>query len=342
MEVCAPVSRQFVSSLAAFAPDEVSKAEIVRLGNDKDYFHEKIADKCFNIAQALQSITSLPFTAVPFSLLIEGLNKLQPRYYSISSSSMVQKDKISITAVVESVRLPGASHIVKGVTTNYLLALKQKQNGDPSPDPHGLTYSITGPRNKYDGIHVPVHVRHSNFKLPSDPAKPIIMVGPGTGVAPFRGFIQERAALAAKGEKVGTTLLFFGCRKSDEDFLYKDEFKVCTFVPRTRLEHTLILFFQTYQEQMGDSLKIITAFSREGSQKVYVQHRLKENAQLVSDLLKQKANFYICGDAANMAREVNLALGHIIAEQRGLPAEKGEEMVKHMRSSGSYQEDVWS
>ncbi|KAJ6099470.1 hypothetical protein N7467_001005 [Penicillium canescens] len=323
MEVCAPVSRQFVSSLAAFAPDEASKAELVRLGNDKDYFHEKITDKCFNIAQALQSITSQPFTAVPFSLLIEGLNKLQPRYYSISSSSLVQKDKISITAVVESVRLPGASHLVKGVTTNYLLALKQKQNGDPSPDPHGLTYSITGPRNKYDGIHVPVHVRHSNFKLPSDPSKPIIMVGPGTGVAPFRGFIQERAALAAKGEKVGTTLLFFGCRKSDEDFLYKDEFK-------------------TYQDQMGDSLKIITAFSREGAQKVYVQHRLKENAQLVSDLLKQKANFYICGDAANMAREVSLALGHIIAEQRGLPAEKGEEMVKHMRSSGSYQEDVWS
>ncbi|KAF4764579.1 hypothetical protein N7455_009459 [Penicillium solitum] len=323
MEVCAPVSRQFVSTLAAFAPDEESKTEIVRLGNDKDYFHEKITNQCFTIAQALQSITSKPFTAVPFSLLIEGLNKLQPRYYSISSSSLVQKDKISITAVVESVRLPGASHIVKGVTTNYLLALKQKQNGDPSPDPHGLTYSINGPRNKYDGIHVPVHVRHSNFKLPSDPSKPIIMVGPGTGVAPFRGFIQERAALAAKGEKVGTTLLFFGCRKSNEDFIYKDEFK-------------------TFQDQMGDSLKIITAFSREGSEKVYVQHRLKENAELVSELLKQKANFYVCGDAANMAREVNLVLGHIIAQQRGLPAEKGEEMVKHMRSSGSYQEDVWS
>lgn len=228
MEVCAPVSRQFVSTLAAFAPDEESKAEIVRLGNDKDYFHEKITNKCFNIAQALQTITSKPFTAVPFSLLIESINKLQPRYYSISSSSLVQKDKISITAVVESVRLPGASHMVKGVTTNYLLALKQKQNNDAQPDQHGLTYSITGPRNKYDGIHVPVHVRHSNFKLPSDPSKPIIMVGPGTGVAPFRGFIQERAALAAKGEKVGTTLLFFGCRKSDEDFIYQDEFKVCS------------------------------------------------------------------------------------------------------------------
>ncbi|RMJ26476.1 hypothetical protein PHISP_02627 [Aspergillus sp. HF37] len=323
MEICAPVSRQFVATLAAFAPDEEAKAEIVRLGSDKDYFHEKITDKCFNIAQALQSITSKPLTAVPFSLLIEGLNKLQARYYSISSSSQVQKDKISITAIVESVRVPGASHIVKGVTTNYLFALKQKQNGDTSPDPHGLTYDISGPRNKYDGIHVPVHIRHSNFKLPSDPSRPVIMVGPGTGVAPFRGFIQERAALAARGETVGTTLLFFGCRKSDEDFLYRDEFKA-------------------FGEQLGDSLKIITAFSRESDQKVYVQHKLRDNASLVFDLIKQKANFYVCGDAASMAREVNLVLGQLIAEQRGLPAERGEEMVKHMRSSGSYQEDVWS
>lgn len=343
MEVCAPVSRQFVATLAAFAPDEESKAEIVRLGNDKDYFHEKITNQCFNIAQALQNITGKPFTAVPFSLLLEGLNKLQARYYSISSSSLVQKNRISITAVVDSVRLPGASHKVKGVTTNYLLALKQKQNNDPSPDAHGLTYQINGPRNKYDGIHVPVHVRHSNFKLPSDPSKPIIMVGPGTGVAPFRGFIQERTALAAQGEKVGTTVLFFGCRKRDEDFIYQDEIKVWTFSPMVFCGFVRWLTeLQAYQEQLGDSLKVITAFSREGPQKVYVQHRLKENAQLVSDLLKQKANFYVCGDAANMAREVNLVLGHIIAEQRGLPAEKGEEMVKHMRSSGSYQEDVWS
>lgn len=231
MEIGGPVSRQFVSSLAPFAPDEASKAEMAKLGSDKDYFHDKVSSQYFNIAQVLEMVeNSKKWTNVPFSIMIEGINKIQPRYYSISSSSLVQKNKISITAVVEEIRVQGATNIVKGVTTNYLLALKQKQHGDPAPDPHGLTYAITGPRNKYDGIHVPVHVRHSNFKLPSDPSKPIIMVGPGSGVAPFRGFVQERAAQAKAGENVGKTILFFGCRKSSEDFLYREEWEVCSMV----------------------------------------------------------------------------------------------------------------
>ena len=229
MEICGPVSRQFVASLAPFAPNDQAKTEMTRLGNDKDYFSDRISQDFLNIAQVLEKVDSASkWTSVPFSLLIEGVHKIQPRYYSISSSSLVQKDKISITAVVEEIRVPSGDNIVKGVTTNYLLALKQKQHGDPHPDPHGLTYAITGPRNKYDGIHVPVHVRHSNFKLPSDPSKPIIMIGPGSGVAPFRGFIQERAAQKEAGEVVGQTVLFFGCRRASEDFLYKEEWEVST------------------------------------------------------------------------------------------------------------------
>lgn len=227
MEIGAAVSRQLVSGLAQFAPNEDIKDEMTKLGSDKDYFKEKVTNRHLNLAQLLEiEGKGQAWTKIPFSFLIEGLVKIQPRYYSISSSSLVQKDKISITAVVESIEKPGNPHVLKGVTTNYLLALKQKQHGDPSPDPHGLNYAITGPRNKYDGIHVPVHVRHSNFKLPSDPSKPIIMVGPGTGVAPFRGFVQERAAQAKAGQNVGKTVLFFGCRKRSEDFLYEKEWEV--------------------------------------------------------------------------------------------------------------------
>lgn len=354
MEIGGPVSRQFVASLAAFAPDEASKAEMTKLGSDKDYFHEKISNQYLNIAQVLERVSgSKQWTNIPFSIFIEGIPKIQPRYYSISSSSLVQKDKVSITAVVEEIRIPGGEHIVRGVTTNYLLALKQKQHGDPNPDPHGLTYAITGPRNKYDGIHVPVHVRHSNFKLPSDPSRPIIMVGPGSGVAPFRGFIQERAAQAKAGEKVGKTILFYGCRRSSEDFLYKEEWKVSYHpIPTTNppipiqapssTKLTNNQNTQTYQEALGSNFELITAFSREQAQKVYVQQRLKEHGAEVNALLLQKANFYVCGDASNMAREVSAVLAQIIAEQRGVPAAKAEEIVKAMRSSNQYQEDVWS
>ncbi|KAG6012887.1 hypothetical protein E4U43_007594 [Claviceps pusilla] len=98
---------------------------------------------------------------------------------------------------------------------------------------------------------------------------------------------------------------------------------------------------QEYKKILGDSLEIVTAFSREGPQKVYVQHRLKERSKEVGELLSQKAYFYVCGDAAHMAREVNTVLAQIIAESRGVPEAKGEEIVKNMRAANQYQEDVW-
>ncbi|KAF2816365.1 uncharacterized protein BDZ99DRAFT_458243 [Mytilinidion resinicola] len=324
MEICAPVSRQFVSTISAFAPTEDAKAEMTKLGGDKDYFHEKVIDRSLNIAQLLEQLSDgQPWEKVPFSLMIEGLIKIQPRFYSISSSSLVQKDKISITAVVESSVKPNSPHVLKGVTTNYLLALKQKQHGAAEPDPHGLNYALTGPRNKYDGIHVPVHVRHSNFKLPSDPTKPIIMVGPGTGVAPFRAFVQERASQARAGQAVGKTVLFFGCRRKEEDFLYQNE-------------------WQQYEKDLGENFVLHVAFSRDGPKKVYVQHKIEEYAEELDKLLQQKAYFYVCGDAANMAREVNVLLAKIISKQRGVPESKAEDIVKAMRASNQYQEDVWS
>jgi len=324
MEICAPVSRQFVSTLAAFSPNEEAKAEMVKLGSDKDYFHEKTIPQLFNIAGLLAQVSNgEKWTNIPFSAVIEGLNKLQPRYYSISSSSLVQPKKISITAVVENQMVPSREEPFRGVATNYLLALKQKQNGDPNPEAFGKTYELLGPRNKYDGIHVPVHVRHSNFKLPSDPSKPVIMIGPGTGVAPFRGFVQERAKQAQNGAPVGKTLLFFGCRKPEEDFMYENEWK-------------------EYKEALGDKFELVTAFSRQTKKKVYVQHRLEEYGKEVNELLSQKGFFYVCGDAANMAREVNAVLAKIIATERGVTEAKGEDIVKSMRSSNQYQEDVWS
>ncbi|SPN99621.1 probable NADPH--hemoprotein reductase; NADPH--cytochrome P450 reductase [Cephalotrichum gorgonifer] len=327
LEICAPVSRQFIATLAAFSPSDEVKVEMTKLGGDKDYFHEQTSDKFYNISRLLDHVSGgKKWSNVPFSAFIEGLTKLQPRYYSISSSALMQPKTVSITAVVETQEVAGRQSkddSFRGVATNYLFALKQKQNGDAIPAPFGLTYEVDGPRQRYDGIRVPVHIRHSNFKLPSDPSKPIIMIGPGTGVAPFRGFVQERAKQAQEGVEVGQSILFFGCRKQDEDFIYASEWE----------EHKKIL---------GDKFDLDTAFSRAGPKKVYVQHRLKERAAEINALLLERAYIYVCGDAANMAREVHATLIQIVAEQRGLSEAKAEEIIKNMRSANRYQEDVWS
>lgn len=109
-----------------------------------------------------------------------------------------------------------------------------------------------------------------------------------------------------------------------------------TYKPKTPNRIALIVT-QQYKNALGDNFELITAFSREGPKKVYVQHRLKEYAKEVNELLEKKAYLYVCGDAANMAREVNAVLAQIIAEQRGVPEAKGEEIVKNMRAANQYQ-----
>ena len=173
LEICAPVSRQTLGTLSQFAPSEEAKAKMSELASNKDAFAETVTNRCLNLAQTMQILSDQPWSTIPFSFIIESINHLQARYYSISSSSKVYPNSPHITAIVEARQFEDStSQILYGVTTNYLLALKEKQHGTAKPHPHGVTYAIEGPRNRYDGIHVPVHTRHSNFKLPSDPTKP--------------------------------------------------------------------------------------------------------------------------------------------------------------------------
>ncbi|KAF9768371.1 hypothetical protein IL306_014340 [Fusarium sp. DS 682] len=319
LEIAGPVSREFVNIIAAFAPTETAKAEATKLGGDKVYFRSKISQPCLTLAQVLSILSDgRPWTKVPFSAVVEGLSKLQPRYYSISSSSLVQPSVVSITAAVESAQIQGRPDIFKGVATNYLLSLKQGQHQEPQSQ----EYLTDGPREKYSGFKVPVHLRKSNFKLPKDASRPVIMIGPGTGVAPFRGFVQEQAALKKQGKNVGKSLLFFGCRRRDEDYLYVSE-------------------WQEHKDTLGDSFDIHVAFSRETKQKVYVQHLIKTHAKEVIDMIENGAIVYVCGDAKHMARDVNSTLVSIWAEQRNISVESATEKVKALRDNARYQEDIW-
>jgi len=159
---------------------------------------------------------------------------MKPRYYSISSSALMDKKRISITAVVESTSFSDSPHYFKGVATNYLLALKfKKQELFAFADQllsndilQSCTHKLNGPRGRFEQAAALIHVRRSKFRLPYSPSTPIIMVGPGTGVAPFRGFIRERVTQAQLGRSVAKTILFYGCRKADGDFPYKDKWDV--------------------------------------------------------------------------------------------------------------------
>lgn len=333
LDICAPVSRQTLMSLVEYAPTEESKACLERLAKDKEAYRHDVGDAVRNLAEVLALAATVDgadkttagfFSSVPFDLIVESTSRLQPRYYSISSTPLIDPTKISATAVTLSYQpTPGDDRTVYGVATNYLYQIHATaaQIVRSSTEP---CYDLAGPRNALGGTKVPVHVRKSQFRLPRNAKKPVIMVGPGTGVAPFRGFVHERAILKQKGEDVGPTILFYGCRHPAQDYLYADEWPG--------------LF-----ETLGGESRIITAFSRETDQKVYVQHRLREQGEDIWRLIdKEGAYIYICGDAKNMARDVQHAFVEFAMRYGGKSEEAAHDVIKKLRNTGRYQEDVWS
>ncbi|KAG0169120.1 NADPH-cytochrome P450 reductase [Apophysomyces sp. BC1034] len=333
IDICAPASRQTIMSLVEFAPTEASKEYLRRLAQDKDEYRLKVGEAVRNVGEVLELVAGADFRpglfeSVPFDLVVESISRLQPRYYSISSSSKESPKRISATAVsLEYNPDPTPDRTVYGVNTNFLWQIHASTHNVDDGRSYP-TYDLSGPRQAYLGpdgkcTKIPVHVRRSQFKLPRNPTVPVIMVGPGTGVAPFRGFVRERAALKKEGKPVGTTLLFFGCRHSQQDFLYADEWPE---------------LFST----LGGESRIITAFSRETAQKVYVQHRLLEHAREIWGLLEKGAYVYVCGDAKNMARDVNQTFVNFARDIGGKSEDKALEYVKTLRNTGRYQEDCWS
>ncbi|MBI2948346.1 MAG: sulfite reductase subunit alpha [Verrucomicrobia bacterium] len=220
------------------------------------------------------------------------LRKLQPRLYSISSSPKAHVGDVHLTVAV--VRYESHGRERKGVCSTFLA------------------------ERVYPDTPVPVFVQSSNhFRLPSDGARPIIMIGPGTGIAPFRAFLEERRVGGAQGKN----WLFFGDQRRDLDFLYREELESMRAEgPLTRLD---------------------TAFSRDQAAKTYVQHRLLENAEEVWCWLEEGAHVYVCGDAKRMAKDVDAALHEVVAQAGNKTAEEAAEYVAKLKTDRRYQRDVY-
>lgn len=340
LEICALPSRDLLVLMSLFAPTENAKARLLKLGTDKTAFRTEVAGRYASIGRVMEMVApGQVWSLVPFSLLIESFNRIQPRYYSISSSPLVQPRQPTITMAVNSRQISLQDNAENedrflGLATNFLfahdrkIALKETPNRNVSwleSQSYGFipSYDLEGPRNKLSGGRIYMHIRKSTFKLPLNPAIPIIMVAAGTGIAPFRGFVQERARLAELGKPIGKMLLFFGCRDNDHDYLYKTEWE-------ERLA------------QLGDSFVMVPCFSRlRTHKKMYVQDGLAEHRQLTMEMIDNGAAFYICG-AATMAREVRARLNQIIAESRQHSMEEADTWVSaKLKKAGLYHEDVW-
>lgn len=246
-----------LKEISGYATDEKEKKFLEIMSSPKEEgkasYSEWIINSCRSIVHVLED---LPSVKPPIDHLIEFLQKLQPRYYSISSSAKLHPDSIHITAVVVNYQTP-TGRTNKGVATSWLKEFKQVNENEPNPK-------------------VPIFLRRSQFRLPAKPQTPIIMIGPGTGLAPFRGFLQERHLMLQQNKPLGETILYFGCRKKSEDFLYEDELN-------QYLENKTIT-------------KLYLAFSRDQPEKVYVTHLLKQNmAETWNIIGQQNGHVYICG-----------------------------------------------
>ncbi|MEM8815598.1 MAG: assimilatory sulfite reductase (NADPH) flavoprotein subunit [Pseudomonadota bacterium] len=282
-EITAP-SLGFLKAWAARAESE----ELNRLlGPDRQ---SELAD-FFATHQIIDIVRAYP-AEVAADEFTGMLRRLAPRAYSIASSHAANPDEVHLTVAV--VRYEAFGHSHEGAASTYLA------------DRLG------------EGDTVQVFVeKNPRFRLPADDNAPVIMIGPGTGVAPFRAFVEERAERGAGGDN----WLFFGERSMSEDFLYQLE-------------------WQRFLKQ-GILTRLDVAFSRDQAEKIYVQQRLRERGREVYEWIENGAVLYVCGDSKRMAPDVNAALEDILAEHGGLSAADAAAKLKELRRAGRYQKDVY-
>lgn len=281
-------TRKVLQCLRERATDPGEQASLDDLlGGDRDVLRQFLVDREW--IDLLEGFPSARFDGQAF---VDAARPLAPRLYSIASSPLQHPEAVHLTVAVVRYRTNERDRI--GVASTYL-----------------------ADRVALDADTLPVYIASSTFGLPEDPARDLIMVGPGTGIAPFRAFLQERAGQSG----VGRHWLFFGDQHRESDYLYGDELEAW--------------------HASGALDRLDLAFSRDQAHKVYVQDRMREQATALWSWLERGAIFYVCGDATRMARDVEQALLDIIAGEGGLDEREAKDYLRQMRKEKRYQRDVY-
>ncbi len=292
-ELQATATRADLEVLAEHTDDPAQQAALRALTDDETY-RTQVREPNLSVLDLLERY---PACALPFPVFLDLLPALAPRYYSISSSPLASPDTVCVTEGVLAEPARSGAGRFEGVCSTYLASM------DAGSTVFVFTREPTIP-----------------FRPPADPSVPMIMVGAGTGLAPFRGFLQERAAQGADGAALAPSLLFFGCRTRD-DRLYEQE--LADFATSANV--------QTY-----------TAFSREpGQQRRYAQHEMLAHADEIWSLLEAGGVVYVCGNARTLAPGVRAALTQIAADKLGLGGAAAEDWLTDLRRQHRYLEDIW-
>ncbi|XP_039251885.2 NADPH--cytochrome P450 reductase-like [Styela clava] len=301
LDIIHPPRTNVIHELIDYCSDEKDKDFLKSLSDPtpegKKKYQEWVVDSRRNILAVLEEV---PSCMPAMDHLCELMPRLQARYYSIASSPKAHPTSIHICAIVVEYTSK-ANRLIKGVATSYL---KDK---------------IPAGEMKH---HVPVYVRKSQFRLPFKVSHPVMLIGPGTGLAPFIGFIQDRAYHKKNGKDVGDTILYTGFRKKAEDYIYQKE-------------------LEAWKEE-GVLSELHVAFSRDGPKKVYVQHLLMENKESVWKLISSQGHIYVCGDARHMARDVHDTIIAIVRDCGGKTEQQASDFVRGLQNKGRYSADVWS
>lgn len=298
-ELQAVATRKDIGVLARYTrcPDSKPKLEALAAPEKDgvDLYRREVQAKRKSVLDILEEF---PACELPFGVFLELIPWLTPRYYSISSSMAAAPDRCSITvAVVEGPARSGHG-TYRGVCSTHLAGLKEG-----------------------DMVQAVVQPPSTPFRLPDDPSVPIIMIGPGTGLAPFRGFIQARRADKDDGKELGEAMLFFGCRHPDQDFLYQDELEAA---------------------DKDGIIDLHTAFSRAQAERVYVQDVLRQQQDKVWQLIEAGAVIYVCGDGSSMEPDVRRTLTKLYAEQKDVSFAEAEIWMEDFSAEGRYVLDVWA
>lgn len=325
LDIRQPPKKALLRMLVEHAKKEKEKLRLRELCSKEgmDEYNKHVREPEISLLDLLLSFPSI--VSPPFERLLEFLPRLLPRPYSVACSQQLTQNKLHIVFnVIEIPAGQGRRYRRQGVCSGWLeqitRSIRTTRNSEKSLEEDINAISLA------EKPQVPIFTRTiGHFHLPAEASTPIVMIGPGTGIAPFIGFLQHRSWLQDQEANLGEAWLFYGCRYQKKDFLFQDE--INNFLEKGCLTKFHVCFSRDEQQERSPR---------------YVQDNIRTYSKELINLIDNGAVLYVCGDAKNMAKDVNATLAAILAAEKELNEEAARKLLMEMKIEKRYLEDIWA